>query len=149
MKLNAMKKILAFIVFLILSLSDSLMAQDTQNSPMVGNDRDKHGCIGSAGYTWSVLKKQCVRSFELTQQDKNVIELASADNTQKMIILFSGNKSKVEVFYSEGNKVINKSAKGNFYLLKNENNIIQKLISVKGKWQFVKMIHGKTEVLYQ
>ncbi len=31
---------------------------------VVGNDRDSHGCIGSAGYTWSALKNKCIRVFE-------------------------------------------------------------------------------------
>jgi hypothetical protein len=29
-----------------------------------GADRDGHGCIGSAGYTWSLLKSKCIRVFE-------------------------------------------------------------------------------------
>jgi hypothetical protein len=29
-----------------------------------GGDRDEHGCIGSAGYTWSPLLKKCIRVFE-------------------------------------------------------------------------------------
>ncbi len=32
---------------------------------MLGSDRDKHGCIASAGYQWSELKKECVRLFEV------------------------------------------------------------------------------------
>jgi hypothetical protein len=31
---------------------------------MVGNDRDEHNCIGSAGYQWSVVKQECIRLFE-------------------------------------------------------------------------------------
>ena len=31
---------------------------------MVGADRDEHGCIGSAGYTWSEEYGQCVRPWE-------------------------------------------------------------------------------------
>jgi hypothetical protein len=31
---------------------------------MVGNDRDEHGCIGSAGYTWCESKGKCLRSWE-------------------------------------------------------------------------------------
>lgn len=34
------------------------------NLPSVGNDRDEHGCIKSAGYTWSNLKYRCIRLFE-------------------------------------------------------------------------------------
>ena len=31
---------------------------------IVGNDRDSHGCIGSAGYTWCALKNKCLRTWE-------------------------------------------------------------------------------------
>ena len=33
---------------------------------LVGNDRDEHGCIGSAGYEWCVAKNKCLRSWEET-----------------------------------------------------------------------------------
>ena len=126
-----------------------MLAQDVSIISIVGNDRDKYGCIGSAGYTWSVLKKECVRSFELTQTDKNAIELTSMDNMQKMIVLFSSDKKKAEVFYSGGDKVVNKSTKGNVYVLKNEKNVVEKLINLKGTWQLVRVNNGKKEVLYR
>lgn len=31
---------------------------------MAGSDRDAHGCIGSAGYTWSPVREACIRVFE-------------------------------------------------------------------------------------
>lgn len=31
---------------------------------IVGGDRDAHGCIGSAGYTWCAAKEKCLRSWE-------------------------------------------------------------------------------------
>jgi hypothetical protein len=31
---------------------------------LVGNDRDVHGCIGSAGYSWCELKQKCLRIWE-------------------------------------------------------------------------------------
>ena len=33
-------------------------------APMVGNDRDSHGCIGSAGYTWCEALSKCIRPWE-------------------------------------------------------------------------------------
>lgn len=33
---------------------------------IVGNDRDEHGCIGSAGYVWCAKENACVRPWELT-----------------------------------------------------------------------------------
>jgi len=37
---------------------------DEVEEKMVGNDRDKHGCIGSAGYVWNEEKNKCVRPWE-------------------------------------------------------------------------------------
>lgn len=72
---------------------------DAQTAPgMVGNDRDDHGCIGSAGYTWSALKNECVRLFEvgirLDPKD------ASLDPTTSVFIVFKSpdNLGKAEVF---------------------------------------------------
>jgi len=31
---------------------------------MVGGDRDEHGCIGSAGYSWCQEKQKCLRIWE-------------------------------------------------------------------------------------
>lgn len=33
-------------------------------TPMPGSDRDAHGCIGSAGYTWCDAKQKCLRTWE-------------------------------------------------------------------------------------
>ena len=38
--------------------------RDTIQVPMVGNDADEHGCKASAGYTWSAVKKDCIRVWE-------------------------------------------------------------------------------------
>lgn len=37
---------------------------DGVNVPMVGADRDAHGCIGSAGYSWCEAKQKCTRPWE-------------------------------------------------------------------------------------
>ena len=31
---------------------------------IIGGDRDEHGCIGSAGYTWCASKQKCLRTWE-------------------------------------------------------------------------------------
>jgi putative lipoprotein len=33
-----------------------------------GSDRDEHGCIGSAGYTWCEKEGKCVRPWELAKE---------------------------------------------------------------------------------
>lgn len=34
------------------------------NRPLIGSDRDMHGCIGSAGYTWDETQNTCARIWE-------------------------------------------------------------------------------------
>ena len=34
------------------------------DSPMVGADRDSHGCIASAGYVWDDAQQKCARPWE-------------------------------------------------------------------------------------
>ena len=38
--------------------------QTTPATPLVGGDKDSHGCIGSAGYTWCATKNKCLRVWE-------------------------------------------------------------------------------------
>ncbi|MBN8589811.1 MAG: hypothetical protein J0L94_15975 [Rhodothermia bacterium] len=80
---------------LLLILSPKTFAQDKPE--VVGGDRDAHGCIGSAGYTWSVLKNSCIRIFE------NSIALdpkaTSLDKTTvAYLVKKAGSDAKIEVF---------------------------------------------------
>lgn len=61
-----------------------------------GNEGGAGGCIGSAGYTWSVIKDSCVRLFEagirLDPQDSNL------DQTTSAYIIFNADQTQVELF---------------------------------------------------
>jgi len=39
-------------------------APDQTAPPLLGGDRDAHGCIGSAGYSWCEAKEKCLRVWE-------------------------------------------------------------------------------------
>lgn len=39
--------------------------------PVVGGDKDEHGCIGSAGYTWCEAKQKCLRNWEESCGEEN------------------------------------------------------------------------------
>lgn len=41
---------------------DDYNSQNISNSD--GNDKDDHGCIASAGFTWSSIQNNCIRLFE-------------------------------------------------------------------------------------
>lgn len=41
-------------------------SEEVEVGPIVGGDADEHGCIGSAGYSWSQSQQTCVRVWENT-----------------------------------------------------------------------------------
>jgi hypothetical protein len=46
------------------------------NSAVVGNDRDEHGCIASAGYTWCGMKQECLRSWEEKCESIDIVTIS-------------------------------------------------------------------------
>lgn len=56
-----MKRIM-MTAFIVLALALILLAGCQQQ--VVGGDRDEHGCIASAGYSWCEAKQKCLRTWE-------------------------------------------------------------------------------------
>lgn len=67
-----------------------------QQKPVLGGDKDAHGCIGSAGYTYSQIKKDCVRVFE--QKIKLTEVVPKGSSTSMAAVIFSKDMKKAEVF---------------------------------------------------
>lgn len=65
---------------------------NTQNiePQMVGNDRDEHGCMGSAGFVWSNVLHRCVRLFEEGVGFIPTGKLLQQDNSNENNALFLG-----------------------------------------------------------
>lgn len=59
-----------------------------------GSDRNPHGCIGSAGYSWSPVRAECIRIWE-----KGVVLEDSTLNTNwaKNYAVFSVDQTKAEL----------------------------------------------------
>lgn len=82
---------------------------------ITGADRDSHGCIGSAGYTWSTVKNDCIRIFE------DGIRLNDAVNpnaTMSAFAVFSTDKKQAEIFLPEQKKPILMSQNGSKWTAK-------------------------------
>lgn len=90
--------------------SSTAVGDTTTKPPPPGSDRDEHGCIPSAGYTWSIVRNNCVRLFEagtkMYPQDPKL------DKTTVAYIIFSDDKVKVEIFLPTQKKpvIIRKSS---------------------------------------
>ncbi len=99
--------------------------------PVLGGDRDAHGCIASAGQSWSALKQQCIQPF-----DNPDIKFADPDNdTLAVYVLLSDDKSRAEVFASGvPENTILESVKGGY--ASRDGKI--RLLHEEGGWRLVK-----------
>jgi hypothetical protein len=51
-----------YYTFYYISHLPSKSADNTNN--VIGGQRDSHGCLGPAGYSWNSSEKECVREWE-------------------------------------------------------------------------------------
>lgn len=58
----------SLLTLLVCGCQSSKVSSSNQHSTdtltAIGGEKDKHGCLVSAGYTWSRLKNDCIRPFE-------------------------------------------------------------------------------------
>ena len=71
---------------------------------LVGNDRDDHGCKGSAGYTWSYALHDCVRLWEVGKRFN--------EGPQQVFLVFSADSLFAEIFTEQEGSIICKRKKG-------------------------------------
>ena len=82
---------------LALTALTALLASACTHHPinrLVGADRDEHGCLGSAGYTWSDALHQCVRLWETGER--------ITAGSRCAFLLFSADSTYTEIFTNEG-----------------------------------------------
>ncbi len=60
-------KLIVGVLFVCLAGCSTHNAQNAKEPKALGSDRDAHGCIGSAGYSWCARTKQCERPWELAE----------------------------------------------------------------------------------
>lgn len=125
------------ITFLLL-LFTAIGFSQIQPTQIVGGDKDKHGCIASAGYTYSIIKKKCIRIFEEKIQLKEVNPTGTS--TSNAAVVFDKNKKRAEIFTPNlGQTILTRTGKkGNYvwkkgaitltyhkgYVLKNDGKVI-------------------------
>lgn len=102
---------------------------------MVGGDSDAHGCKASAGYTWSVLKKACVRAFELP------LKLSNPAGSMMAGVAFSADKKQAEVFDKEGSFILNQKAENSYTSITPDGSMF--LEKRNGLWEFGASKDGK------
>lgn len=96
-----MKKLLLLVAALILLgvlVVVYLPLTPNEPAPMMGADRDVHGCIASAGYTYSAVRGGCIRVWE----DGTALEPVGAEEdgpTLAAYVVQGENGKEAEVFF--------------------------------------------------
>lgn len=91
--MKKMKSLMALTsVLIILSACNTNKAKE---QAAVGNDRDEHDCIGSAGYVWSEVREDCIRPFETGVK---LQDCKNTDSTTAAFLVFATDSSKAELF---------------------------------------------------
>lgn len=89
--------------------------QTATEQSTVGGDKDEHGCLTSAGETWSQLKQSCIQIFNVGQH-LNPIETKDGEAVISAFVLFNDDKSKAELFLpNTKSNIILKTADKNSY----------------------------------
>jgi len=76
--------------------NNSSVITPTDSSTRPGSDRDQHGCIASAGYTWSQIKKECIRIWEAG--DRFTAYGDNTDSTLAAYLVTTSDVISAEVF---------------------------------------------------
>lgn len=112
-----------FVLFLTsCGKKDSLGAVQTEGpqslfeEPAVVTDKD--GCLGRAGFTWSVAREECVRVFDVGRRLESIYSPSNEDFEKSMFFLISDDGLVAEVFFPA-------SVKG----------VLLKRIQADGPWQ--------------
>jgi len=63
-----MNKLLVTFYYFAFIVAISGCKPESPTSGALGNDRDNHGCISSAGYQWCGKENKCVRSWEIAEE---------------------------------------------------------------------------------
>lgn len=103
----------------------SCRSSKPEGMPLTGGDRDRHGCIASAGYTWSQVRRDCIRVFE---EGVRLVP-AHVKTSVAAYVVFSPDHSRAELFLP---------GKKEHPVLKRKGGIWKKksyiLVSDKGRW---------------
>lgn len=101
-----MKKMLFLIMLAISAVSCRDLGTSSDNAgiekdslaKVVGIDKDENGCVTSAGYKWSILKKICIRPFEDGIRLNPSTEIKAGDPVISAFAVLEEDGNKAELY---------------------------------------------------
>lgn len=69
--------ILIILIILIIIITGLIIYYIINQNSILGGDRDSHGCIGSAGYSWNDSVGACIREWEFDENQRKAVRIAT------------------------------------------------------------------------
>lgn len=118
-----MKKIVFLTMVALIAISCNTSSKKTETTEAaveqeaIGGAKDEHGCLASAGETWSELKQTCLQIFNVGIR-LNPIEVKENEAVISAFVLFSEDNNKAELFLPSENQpnVILEKTQENIYV---------------------------------
>jgi hypothetical protein len=86
------------------------MNDTSAKETLVGNDADEHGCKASAGYTWSVLKNDCIRLWETGIQLKPIGNKENQTSIATVVLSNDSTKAELYIATEKGSILLDKQS---------------------------------------
>jgi hypothetical protein len=99
--------LLVSFLFLFLSCKDrgrSAMDEEVirksslADEKIIDADKDKNGCLATAGYVWSKVKKDCIRIYDVAIPLTPIDNMHTEDEMLSVYFIFNEDQSQAEVY---------------------------------------------------
>jgi hypothetical protein len=121
-----MKKLILLSALMMFTLSCEQMLKDRKNEDeevkadknvVLGTVKDSHGCVTSAGYRWSQLRKECLRPLEEGYRLNTIDQLEGEGTSKSVFVVFEDDGNRAELFFPDTTEsiIIKKESKDGVY----------------------------------
>jgi hypothetical protein len=97
-----MRKVILLITVLGMASCGSNTQKKESNTqaqePIIGADKDEHGCLVGAGQTWSNLNQTCMQVFNEGKRLNPTTKTSKDEAIFSAFVVFNQDKSKCELF---------------------------------------------------
>jgi len=79
---------------------------DADAHVVLGTDKDKNGCVLSAGYRWSILRDDCIRPLEEGYRLNSIRQVEDESPVKSAFVVFDEDKKHAELYLPDTNSAI-------------------------------------------
>jgi membrane-bound inhibitor of C-type lysozyme len=101
------KLIIILILFAIILIFGFIFWHKGRETKLIGGQKDEHGCLVAAGYSWCEAKQNCIRQWEeyCTATKPKTVVFGCDDSKKITASFYIGDDKFVDLVLSDGRKM--------------------------------------------